>query len=303
MSRRLLAILAPIAAVIVALTITLIVVNGRKSSSSKPPILLVHGYALTTGCSGGDVRFYWSGLLGDLIATGSTNPVVPLSFYQCDTNGTKIDGAAPANQYFPDPGGAADYSKSTDIRHLAYVLAWYVYNTYSHDNQPVDLVGHSMGGLMIRWALTRVAAHDPAFPPYLKVDNVVTISTPYDGAIPAVQTLDACKDSLECTQFKAGSSFLTALKAAPAPAGVDWTAIGGGSCDLMSAESATDVHPAHTISWTQPCYGHSKILFDDSQQPDATATFSNPGDQSPTTTTSAPHSLAAVIRALQSTSW
>jgi hypothetical protein len=71
----------------------------------------------------------------------------------------------------------------------------------------------------------------------------------------------------------------------------------------MTAASATHVEPAHHLTWTQPCYDHSKILFDDSQALDATVTFSNPGDQSPTTTPTGPHSLAAVVRALQSTSW
>lgn len=302
MSRRTVAVLAAIVGLVVAVTVTVVVATGRKSGNAKPTILLVHGYALTTGCAGGDVRLYWSGLTSALIASGSTDPVVPLSYYQCDTNGTSMDEPARANQYFTSSSDSAGYTKSTDLRHLGYVLAWYVYDTYTSKGQTVDLVGHSMGGLMIRWALSRVAAHDSAFPPSLKVANVVTISTPYGGAIREVKNLAACADSLECQQFEAGSSFLAALAAGPAPA-ADWTAMGGGSCDLMSAASATDVQPAHHLSWTQPCYDHSKILFDDNQGLDATATFSNPGNATPTTTESAPHSLAAVIRALQSTSW
>jgi pimeloyl-ACP methyl ester carboxylesterase len=292
----------------VAATVAIVLITSNGSKSQRPPIILVHGYALTTGCPGGDVRLYWSGLTAALIASGSTNPVVPVSYYQCDQNGTNIDGAAKASEYFASGAqtnldGTVGYSKDTDLRHLAYVLAWYVYNTYSRNGDEVDLVGHSMGGLMIRWAMQRVAAHDAAFPPYLKVANVVTISTPYGGAIATVKNLAACKNSPECDQFAAGSSFLTALAAGPAPTGTDWTAVGGGTCDLMTAASATDVQPAHTVRWTQPCYDHSKILFDDSQALDATVTFSNPGDQSPTTTPTGPHSLAAVVRALQSTSW
>lgn len=303
MSRRTVALLAAIVGLVIAVTITVVVATGGKSSNSKPPILLVHGYALATGCAGGNVRLYWSGLTSDLVASGSTNPVVPLSYYQCDTNGTNIDAPSRVNKYFASASDASGYSKDTDLRHLAYVLAWYVYDTYTSKGQTVDLVGHSMGGLMIRWALSRVAAHDAAFPPNLKVANVVTISTPYDGAISAVKNLAACKDSLECKQFEAGSSFLKELAASSPLPGVDWTALGGGDCDLMSAASATDVQPAHRLSWTQPCYDHNKILFDDSQNLDATATFSNPGNPTPTTTQSAPHSLAAVLRALQSESW
>lgn len=304
MTRRTVAVLAAIVGLVLAVTLAVVLATGRKSASDKPPILLVHGYALTTGCAGGDVRLYWSGLVSALVASGSTNPVVPLSYYQCDTNGTSIDSSGKADQYFGTAAGdTGGYSKSTDLRHLAYVLAWYVYDNYSSKGQSVDLVGHSMGGLMIRWALSRVAAHDHAFPPTLKVADVVTISTPYGGAIPEVKNLAACKDSLECEQFKGGSSFLTALAAGPAPSGVDWTALGGGACDLMSAASATGVQPAHRMTWTQPCYDHGKILFDDSQSLDTTATFSNPGDATPTTTQSAPHSLAAVLRALDSKSW
>jgi pimeloyl-ACP methyl ester carboxylesterase len=178
-----------------------------------------------------------------------------------------------------------------------------VYDTYSAKGQPVDLVGHSMGGLIIRWAMSRVAVHDSAFPPSLKVSQVVTMSTPYDGAIASVGSLAACTNSLECDQFAANSSFLKSLAAGPSPSGTDWSALGGGPCDLMTAASATAVASAHRLSWIVPCYTHSQILFDDSQALDATATFSNPGDATPTSTQSAPHSLAAVLRALQSSSW
>ena len=310
MKRRNLILLVAALGIVLIVTVPFLVGGKNKAKAAPDPIVLVHGYALVTGCPGGDVRTYWSGLTASLISAGWTNPVVPISFYQCDSNGTTIDSHGDPKAYFPSgevtgADGLVAYSKDTDTRHLAYVLAWYIYDTYSSHGQAVDLVGHSMGGLMIRWALQQVAAHDALFPPYLLVQNAVTISTPYLGAIAAVGKLNACQGSLQCAQFAAGSSFLQELDSNPNPQGrdgTDWTVMGGGPCDVMSAASATDMI-AHKITWTSPCYNHAQILFDQSQNLDATAVFSNPGGAAPATSDTAPHSLAAVLRALESTNW
>jgi pimeloyl-ACP methyl ester carboxylesterase len=309
MKRRTLLILVAAIGIVLIATVPFLVGGKNKAKSTADPIVLVHGYALVTGCPGGDVGAYWSGLTTSFISAGWANPIVPVSFYQCDTNGTSIDSHGDPKAYFPSgevtaADGSVAYTKQTDTRHLAYVLAWYIYDTYSAHGQSVDLVGHSMGGLMMRWALQQVAARNAAFPPYLLVSNAVTISSPYLGAIAAVGKLAACAGALQCAQFAAGSPFLAELATNPGPQGrdgTDWSVMGGGPCDDMSAASATAM-TGHRITWTKPCYTHAQILFDQSQSLDATAAFANPG-QAAVTTDTAPHSLAAVLRALQSTNW
>ena len=57
----------------------------------------------------------------------------------------------------------------------------YVDSDYTNKGKPVDIVGHSMGGLIARVALLGSAQGWEGFPPKLNVDNVVTLSTPHQG--------------------------------------------------------------------------------------------------------------------------
>src|SRR5262249_31133924 len=70
---------------------------------------------------------------------------------------------------------------NTPLRHIGADLAWDIYNRFSRFNIPVDVIGHSMGGLILRAALAGVAHGDDGFPPYLLVEDAVTVSTPHHG--------------------------------------------------------------------------------------------------------------------------
>lgn len=72
------------------------------------------------------------------------------------------------------------------IQHLGCLLAWYIYNTYTSQGKPVNILAHSMGGLIVRDALGQSGAGQPsynsAFPPNpLNVSRVVTVATPHGG--------------------------------------------------------------------------------------------------------------------------
>lgn len=79
-------------------------------------------------------------------------------------------------------GGTNTHMADTPIEDLAYHVAWYIYNHHTKNNEVVDVVAHSMGGLVIRHALLKVAEQDPSFPPRLLVEDVVTIASPHHGA-------------------------------------------------------------------------------------------------------------------------
>jgi triacylglycerol esterase/lipase EstA (alpha/beta hydrolase family) len=193
MKRTRVVVLAAVIAVVIAVAL-MVVMLGKSRHHPQPvdeaatAIVFVHGYTITSGCPGINVAAYWRGVTASITAAGWKNPLVLASYYECDSNGTNIDSVRSAHDYFPSGerglSGAVTYSQKTDIRHLAYVLAWYIYDSYSKHDRLVDLVGHSMGGLVIRWALEQVAAHDASFPPTLLVQNAITISTPYLGAAP-----------------------------------------------------------------------------------------------------------------------
>jgi hypothetical protein len=246
-------------------------------------IVLVHGYA-PTGCPGTNVAGDWQPLTGDLTEDGWTGVKHDVGFYSCDAGvapGSWIDphhrpGAGAHDEYyaecrtnpeFPDcqaggwqshePSaneGATSHNRNTDIRHLAYHLAWYLWDEFTSRGVNVQVVAYSMGGLIARWALYATQDHavgtDPAtgryvFPPRLLVRNVVTLGTPHAGSF--LTFLRGLAPSVQADEMTPGSTFLAQLAANGAPrgaAGTDWTVIGaedtGFSGDgVVASRSAT----------------------------------------------------------------
>lgn len=123
------------------------------------------------------------------------------------------------------------HSEQTFIQHLAYHWAWGVHEEFTAKGQCVHVVAHSMGGLIVRYALGRVEGNmrgtpDSEFPPSLCVRTVVTLGTPHQGT----HLGNLCQEERQCLQMRPGSDFLDDLNSHyPAPV-VDgatrWTAIG-----------------------------------------------------------------------------
>ncbi|HXC49606.1 MAG TPA: hypothetical protein VN634_01860 [Candidatus Limnocylindrales bacterium] len=164
--------------------------------------------------------------------------------------------------------GDADWSHTgkCDIRHLAYHVAWAIYNKYTSNGESVDVVAHSMGGLVIRYALQQVQAGHADFPPSLMIEDVVTVSTPHGGINPTLNGWDC--DDFQTSQMAVGSTFLTSLSSHPAgTGGTDWTAIGGFEIkchgltgDIVSPESSTWNGADHKAVYANPGYGHEEYF-------------------------------------------
>ena len=82
--------------------------------------------------------------------------------------------------------GDGQATNDRPIQDIARDLARYVHTAYTRNGEPVDIVAHSMGGLVTRVALLGSAQGWEGFPPRLDVDNVVTLGTPHqDVAVPS----------------------------------------------------------------------------------------------------------------------
>jgi pimeloyl-ACP methyl ester carboxylesterase len=235
--------------------------------TSSTDVVFVHGY--------GNCQNPWISGSGPLLTQYNWRhePVAKLhaiEYYGCDWGGESIVGAGPDNAiYYPDT--VDDNGQNSDIRHLGYELAWYLWNHFAAKGLPVDLVGHSMGGLIITYALQRVAAHDPRFPPRLTVPTVVTFSTPFAGANVG------CAPSVECSQLEPGSSFLAAVRAAGAPqltGGTLWLLMGSSAgCDAVPATSSLALaRTTWRVDYHSPCYTHTGYAWDTSAAGNATGT-------------------------------
>lgn len=297
--------------------------HADATRTANVPVIYVHGYLLNT-CPGGDssrpaVFGNEAALLKQQGYTGSADYI---DYYACDRNGSSIANSGTPNTYYPggemyknglnpvyNPGGATN---KTDIRHISYQLAWYIYDKYSSKGQPVSVVSHSMGGLISAWMLYQIQSHNSLFPPYLYVQDSVTISTPFQGVNDGYNNISWCPSSTQCTQVKPGSEFITALQAGgmnyQATNGTDWTALGGAPCDTVDAPDGTTLAAGNAhIVWyyakrgsTPNCYSHTSYLTDTVTTLNMPAKLKNPGDVSFTTVSNAPHSLLAVAQALMS---
>ena len=137
----------------------------------RPPALVVHGF---DGYAGKD-----SGEVGALTAIGA----VAVGYYSGDRG-------------FPVmlPGGGATTDTPLDV--LGERLATYIESL----SRPVDLIGHSMGGLVIAAALHRLQPH--------AVRRVVMLGVPFAG-LPSA----AGAEVAQCREMTPGSAWLRTAEA------------------------------------------------------------------------------------------
>jgi hypothetical protein len=282
-------------------------VTSTTSDALATPVLMVHGYS-SPACPGSDVGNVWSGMYADLWVARWTAPVMPVLFYKCDSDGVDITGYGPTV-----PSGATTdiiagpprvaYTQATPIEQIAHDLAWFVYDRYTSTGTPVDLVGVSMGGLIVRDALYRVAVHDPSFPPSIQVARAVGLSTPNAGLGTLATDASLCNATVQCNEMASDSPFMTDLMAnamnPQGDGGTAWTQIGStAGCDLVPGTSSLAMPSATRIDYTLPCYTHIGYLADGSLTGDATVNFATPGAATATTYTTELHSLALMRQVL-----
>jgi pimeloyl-ACP methyl ester carboxylesterase len=219
-------------------------------SNATTPVVYVHGYDAT---GGGSNCGMWSNMRNFLTRNGFTGPQVTVKYYYNDTGcAADINGFGSPTGHHPSGQVNGQNSNNTDIRHIAYQFAWYVHDTYTAQGRNVGIVAHSMGGLVVRYALHRVAAGDAEFPASLEVSNVVTFGTPHNGASVA----GLCSlTSRQCAQMSPGSSFLDNLNAAgqdpQAAGGTDWTVMGSAADTVVSQSSATSMTANHRVRYAR----------------------------------------------------
>ena len=146
---------------------------------------------------------------------------------QCDIdlNTSNIAGSVTgANAYNGQcnniDSNSGDHGTTNDpITRLGCLLAWYIFDNYTLQGRPVNVLAHSMGGLIIRYAIGATNAHVANFPPQrLLVANVVTVATPHQG-LPDNGTIASYYEaavaldghSQELDEMDASSGFMSTL--------------------------------------------------------------------------------------------
>lgn len=193
------------------------------------PVILIHGLD-PTGTAGFNCADYWYGMRSQLNAQGWQGPIVTLGFYSGDTSCT---------QY-----ASRTATRDTSLNTLGKQVANWIYNTYSSKNIAVDVIAHSMGGLIIQDAIEGAQEDKSGYPRTLYVEDVVTMATPHGGT-----TMSGLCPNTQCQQLAIGSSFIKNLRNNPqANGGTDWTNIGTERDQWVLPDSAVNwMDPSHKI--------------------------------------------------------
>ena len=299
---------AALAACLTLAALGAVAAEARTDNRSKP-IVFVHGLD-AFGEAGVDCASTWNTMSSRLGQFGHSGTKATIAYYGGDTNCTNNLGLHgshsthyPRTDAHTSTGGRHDMDG--DIRHLGYHLAWTIYNTWSRNGVTVDAVGHSMGGLILRYALHRIQANDSQFPPYLYVEDVVTLGTPHLGSGWA----SGCTWAYECVQMENGSSFVNYLntyaKNPQADGGTDWSLVSSYDDGIVSEGSGTgDSAAKHKVQYLGSMnLGHSDYMGDTSDTRDADVRYQDLPDTAWYSWYSAPHAVRWSDFALTYGSW
>lgn len=219
-----------------------------------------------------------------LRSAGWKDGMVRVAYYVNDSGGSRLDAYGSHHKISPGPrdhirkGSTLYHTNDTSIRHLAYHLAWMVHDRYSSKGESVDVVAHSMGGVLIRYALTQVEKGHTDFPPRLLVGDVVTLGTPHAGAWLG----KFCKWADQCAELKPNSSLIRYLQrtsSSPQGAGgTEWTAVSSYDDGVVPYASAIDVGAVFKAIYARKNdVDHSDYLKLNSWEPGATVDVSRDG--------------------------
>ena len=263
-------------AAVLALAMALLTLHATpaeaRTDNRTKPVVFVHGYnpfGDGTSCT------MWDPMDSALRSWGFTGPKVTVRYYKGDTNCTHALESYGTNGRHYDPGTA--YDRYVRLEHLGYRLAWMIYSQYSSKGITVDVVSHSMGGLITRYALAQVARRHADFPPYLYVEDSVTLGTPHAGTGWASWCW-----TTQCEQMRPGSSFVSWLASyAPNPqgsGGTDWTVVGAYDDEIVSETSAISMGAAHKVQYLESAdVAHSDYYNDTTDARTADVRYSDNG--------------------------
>jgi pimeloyl-ACP methyl ester carboxylesterase len=202
--------------------------QAHEAAAVNEAVYLIHGVQWDGAT---DCESSWKDAKALLRRRGFTGPLNTWGYYRGDRHCT-----------FSYKG-----SLNTPVTELGRRLAWDIYNRYSRHGKSVSVLGHSMGGLVAAAALAGVQKNHgkKAWPPYLRVRNAVTLSTPFKG-VTCVYAQAQCRD------IKAGSPFLHWLATAQNPqgrGGTDWTLIGAYDDRRVSVRSGLGTKAKHKVAY------------------------------------------------------
>lgn len=239
-SSRLPALVAALAAMAAATTSvdTATAAGPHRHDSVRRPVYIIHGYG-----HGHDCRSRWGAATSAWRRHGWRGPLLTVAYHAGDRHCSLRIGRD---------------TRNTSITTIGRQLARSIYRRYTRHGVPVDIVAHSMGGLIARAALAGVQDHAAGFPRRLLVEDVATLGTPYGGV--TADWVDECSFR-QCVQMRPGSQLLSSQPDEPQSSfGTDWTLIGSRDDETVSWRSAIAMRAGHKLVYSAgQDLGHSSL--------------------------------------------
>lgn len=205
----------------------------RRVPGKSAAVYYLKGYSRADN-PGVNCATYWGRLPAAMQSWGWDGPVHHAGYYKGDKH-CDVELAAS--------------DQSVGIKQLGLRLARHIYTNYTSKGLPVKLIGHSMGGLVARAALTGVQRGDPGFPPALRVEDVVTFDTGHRG-----HNWTGFCGTKQCQDQRGNSYFLKtwALDNPQGVGGTDWSLLSVDefpSPDRVTTQSALGMNSNHYVHY------------------------------------------------------
>lgn len=240
---------------------------AQSAQSSQTTVLLVHGlnHRADDHTQAIDCENYWGPYKKWFVDHGR-RWTFTIKYYDTDRYCNNDIGRSGIHGRNNDPrnhqvfhGGPAEHGgrwgghdQNTSIDHLGYHLAWHIYWNYTQFNKPVDIVAHSMGGLITRKAVQGVANSNPAFPSRLLIEDIVTVGTPHQGSDIA-HYCDIWYAVDQCAEMSPGSSFIRSLAMNPNSDGSrvnpEWSLIGSLWDEAVNPDYSASADSRNYTTW------------------------------------------------------
>ncbi len=269
----------------------------RNLAADTTSVVFVHGMnGKTSEPNGGNDGFNCSAWWGDamtLLASHGYKDFRTIQFYTGDANCTAnlLDPqySKPCADYQANAGPEGTNNES--LYHVSCKLAHFLSQEFGKSNSKVALIGHCMGGIIIRETMyqMQIDAGNDGLPATIgHVTDAITLNTPHSGIIsldnaPGISALvcGGCNQAQELERSGTLMSNLINHGQNPQTSGgfTSWTVIGS-ECDevLPKADptlsggtgvaSAIDMHASHAVMYSQDgrttgstCYSHAAITY------------------------------------------
>ena len=257
--------LRPLAVVLIALLAVGSLTGCERVEARDRPILLVHGWSITGGvnCQG-----TFGPLISQLRSEGFTGPIIKVGFYTGDTN---------CDVNLRDYG---NFENGSSWREISKALSHYIHEVNLEHRLPVDLVGFSMGGNIIRGSVHGAARGDAGFETVIAVEDAVSIAGPLNGA---AWYSNACLWG-QCKTMQPGHADITWLNStgdAHSIGGTEWTLYGSQGDWVVPWQSAihmVDLPPERRVVYADiPHTGGDNFMNDPEVLGDVAEALAQPG--------------------------